>query len=124
MMRAGGRNMTNKATGDVSDGALTRRELREAAYRACLSLSRSEAQQIVDATLEEISEALLSGETVKLTSFGVFHVRTKRERPGRNPKTLAEAIITARRVVTFKASKGMVEKINGGGQGSVITKHV
>jgi integration host factor subunit alpha len=110
--------MTNKAIVEVSDRTLTRRELREAAYRACLSLSRSEAQQIVDATLEEIKEALLRGETVKINSFGVFKVRSKCERIGRNPKTRAEAIITARRVVTFKASKGMVETMNGGGQGS------
>jgi integration host factor subunit alpha len=105
---AGRQNMANKSTDDASEGALTRTALRDAAYRACLSISRTEARQIVDATLEEIAEALLRGETVKLHSFGIFKVRSKGERIGRNPKTCAEAVITARRVITFKPSRELM----------------
>jgi integration host factor subunit alpha len=102
--------MANKATDDASKGRLTRTELRDAAFRACLSISRNEAREIVDATFDEINEALLRGETVKLSSFGVFKVRLKRERIGRNPKTNAEAVVTARRVITFKPSKLLVTR--------------
>ena len=61
---------------------------------AARSLSRAEARKILDATFDEISEALLRGESVKLRSFGTFNVRAKRERIGRNPKTGVEATIT------------------------------
>jgi len=80
---------------------LTRAALREAVYSCCPSLSRSEARKILDATFDEISEALLRGESVKLRSFG------------RNPKTGVEATITPRRVLTFKASPVLVAHVNG-----------
>ena len=92
---------------------LTRAALREAVYSCCTTLSRSEARKILDATFEEISEALLRGESVKLRSFGTFNVRSKRERIGRNPKTGVEAKITPRRVLTFKASPVLVAHVNG-----------
>jgi integration host factor subunit alpha len=57
--------------------------------------------------------ALVRGEPVKLRSFGKFHVRSKRERVGRNPKTGAEAKVTPRRVLTFKASPVLAARING-----------
>jgi integration host factor subunit alpha len=98
---------------DAFEGTLTRTALRDAAYRVCLSMSRTEVREVVDATFDEISEALLRGETVKLSSFGVFKVRSKRERTGRNPKTNTEAVITARRVVTFKPSKLLVAYVSG-----------
>jgi integration host factor subunit alpha len=88
---------------------LTRAALREAVYSCCPTLSRAEARKI----LEEISEALLRGESVKLRSFGTFNVRAKRERIGRNPKTGVEATITPRRVLTFKASPVLVAHVNG-----------
>jgi len=93
--------------------ALTRAALREAVYGCCTSLSRAEARRILDATFEEICEALLRGEQVKLRSFGTFSVRAKRARIGRNPKTGVEAPITPRRVLTFKASPVLVATING-----------
>jgi integration host factor subunit alpha len=92
---------------------LTRAALREAVYSCCPTLSRAEARKILDATFDEISEALLRGEPVKLRSFGTFNVRSKRERVGRNPKTGIEATITPRRVLTFKASPVLVAHVNG-----------
>ncbi|MBM3562509.1 MAG: integration host factor subunit alpha [Alphaproteobacteria bacterium] len=92
---------------------LTRAALREAVYSCCPSLSRAEARKMLDATFDEISEALLRGESVKLRSFGTFNVRDKRERVGRNPKTGVEATITPRRVLTFKASPVLVAHVNG-----------
>jgi integration host factor subunit alpha len=94
-------------------GALTRAVLREAVYACCPTLSRAEARRILDATFEEICEALLRGEQVKLRSFGSFNVRSKRARIGRNPKTGVEAPITPRKVLTFKASPVLVAHING-----------
>ena len=92
---------------------LTRAALHEAVYGCCPSLSRAEASKILDATFDEIREALLRGESVKLRSFGTFNVRAKRERVGRNPKTGVEATITPRRVLTFKASPVLVAHVNG-----------
>ena len=62
---------------------------------------------------DEASEALARGEPVKLRSFGAFNIRSKGERPGRNPKTGAEATIVPRKVFTFKASPVLVARING-----------
>ena len=98
---------------DKNGGAVTRAFLREAIYRSCTGLSRRQAGEILEATFEEISDALARGETVKLRSFGAFSVRFKRERVGRNPKTGIEAPISARRVLTFSASPVLVAKING-----------
>jgi integration host factor subunit alpha len=92
---------------------LTRAALREAVYSCCPTLSRAEARQILDATFEEISEALVRGESVKLRSFGSFNVRAKRERVGRNPKTGVEAPICSRKVLTFKASPVLIAQVNG-----------
>lgn len=92
---------------------LTRAALREAVYACCPTLSRAEARRILDATFEEICEALVREEQVKLRSFGTFNVRAKRERIGRNPKTGIEARITPRKVLTFKASPVLVARVNG-----------
>jgi integration host factor subunit alpha len=94
-------------------GALTRAALREAVYACCPTLSRAEARRILDAAFDEICEALVRGEQVKLRSFGTFNVRSKRGRVGRNPKTGVEAPITPRKVLTFKASPVLVAHING-----------
>jgi integration host factor subunit alpha len=96
-----------------AERTLTRQDLRKAVYKACPTLSLPDARAVVDATIEEISEALLHGETVKLSSFGVFKILSKRERIGRNPKTRDEAVITARRVVTFRPAKTLVAYVNG-----------
>jgi integration host factor subunit alpha len=92
---------------------LTRTELRQVIFACCPSLSREDASKVLDGFFEEVGEALANGEPVKLRSFGTFNVRSKRERPGRNPKTGVEAPITARKVLTFKASSVLVARING-----------
>jgi len=99
----------NETRGEV----LTRAALREAVYACCPGLSRAEARKILDAAFEEISQALIRGEQVKLRSFGTFNVRAKRGRVGRNPKTGVEAPISARKVLTFKASPVLVAHLNG-----------
>jgi integration host factor subunit alpha len=76
-------------------------------------LSRAEAKDIFEMALEEISDALVRGEPVKLRSFGLFLVRSKRERIGRNPRTGVEVPIKPRRVLTFKPSPVLCASING-----------
>lgn len=90
----------------------TRATLSDAVYRE-VGLSRDESAQLVDAVLEVVAQTLERGETVKLSSFGIFSVRGKTERVGRNPRTGVEAPITARRVVVFRASRKMKERIDG-----------
>jgi len=92
------------ASEDRTRGTLTKREIAQAVYSACLGLSRRQAKELVEAVLEEIVSTLVAGEDVSLHGFGKFAVRQKRERPGRNPKTGVAAPVTARRVVAFKAS--------------------
>jgi integration host factor subunit alpha len=93
---------------------LTRKELAEAVY-AAVSLPRSEAAAFVEEVIGEISDALVRDGEVKFTNFGTFKVSSKPERVGRNPKSGDAAIITSRRVITFKAASGLKRKINGGG---------
>jgi integration host factor subunit alpha len=89
----------------------TRADLTEAVYRS-LGISRNDSAVFVERILEEITGALERGETVKISSFGTFSVRSKKERMGRNPKTGEEVPITPRRVVTFRASHVLKELIN------------
>ena len=91
--------------------AVTRAGLYDAVYRS-VGLSRSESSALVELVLREISDAVAKGETVKLSSFGTFTVRGKRKRMGRNPKTGVEVLISPRRVVVFKASAIMKQRIN------------
>ncbi|HET6379362.1 MAG TPA: integration host factor subunit alpha [Methylocella sp.] len=92
---------------------VTRADLLNAVYASCPSLSRAQAKQIFEMALEEITGALVRGEPVKLRSFGLFTVRAKRERIGRNPRTGIEVPITPRRVLTFKASPVLCAAVNG-----------
>jgi len=91
----------------------TRADLLDAVYASCPALSRAQAKQIFEMTLEEISDALVRGETVKLRSFGLFLVRAKRQRIGRNPRTGVEVPITPRRVLTFKPSPVLCATVTG-----------
>lgn len=91
----------------------TRADLTEAVYEA-VGLSRQESSQLVESVLDTIAARLENGETVKLSSFGTFQVRSKNERVGRNPKTGEEVAITPRRVLTFRASHVLKDKINEG----------
>jgi integration host factor subunit alpha len=91
---------------------LTRADLSEAVYQK-LGLSRTESAQLVETVLDEISDCILRGENVKLSSFGSFIVRQKGLRVGRNPKTGVEVPIEPRRVMVFKPSNVMKARING-----------
>ncbi len=95
---------------------LTRADLCEAVYEE-VGLSRQECSQLVERTLELIADALEQGQTVKLSGFGVFQVRAKRARMGRNPKTGEPAAIDPRRVISFRASQVMKARVNGDGDG-------
>lgn len=90
---------------------VTRADLCESVYQK-VGLSRSESAELVESFLNEISDCLVDGESVKLSSFGSFIVRSKNERIGRNPKTGEEVPILPRRVLVFKPSNVMKEKIN------------
>jgi integration host factor subunit alpha len=91
---------------------LTRAHLAESVFQQ-VGLSRQEAGQFVDIILDEISEALVRNETVKMSGFGTFSVRQKGERVGRNPKTGVEVPIKPRRVLSFRASHILKDRING-----------
>ena len=100
----------------MNENSLTRSDLSDAVVRE-VGLSRQESLQLVEEVLDYVIEALVAGETVKISSFGTFSSREKKERTGRNPKTGIEAAIVARRVVTFKPSQKMKELVNKGNQG-------
>jgi integration host factor subunit alpha len=92
--------------------ALTKADLAEHLFNV-VGLNKREAKELVERFFEEIRASLEHGEPVKLSGFGNFNLRDKRQRPGRNPKTGKEIPITARRVVTFRAGhklKSRVEK--------------
>lgn len=95
----------------------TRADLTEAVATTA-NLSRGEAGQLVESVLETVAQSLERGETVKLSSFGTFQTRDKRERIGRNPKTGEEVPITPRRVLTFRPSHVLRDKINEGLSGA------
>lgn len=92
---------------------LTRADLAEALVRE-IGLPRNESQEVVEMILREIGSTLVRGETVKLSSFGSFGIREKGERVGRNPKTGEEVPITPRRVLVFRPSNIMKDRINLG----------
>jgi integration host factor subunit alpha len=95
---------------------ITRADLAEAIYKSTsvsAPLSRADCAHMVEITLAEIFDRLVAREDVKLSCFGAFTVRAKKERVGRNPKTGADAKISARLVVVFKASNVMRARING-----------
>jgi len=93
--------------------AVTRADLAEAVYQK-VGLSRAEAADLVEQVLREIGDTLAAGENVKLSSFGVFMVRHKGERIGRNPKTGVEVPIAPRRSITFNPSHLLKAHVNGG----------
>ena len=95
----------------MSGQTITRADLSEAVYQE-VGLSRNESSALVETVLDEISDALAHGESVKISSFGSFAVRQKGQRVGRNPKTGQEVPILPRRVLVFRASHVLREKIN------------
>ncbi len=98
--------------GRESGKTVTRADLSEIVYQK-VGLSRTESAELVQSVLDEICDAAARGETVKLSGFGSFVVRSKGERVGRNPKTGVEVPILPRRVMVFKPSNVLKAKING-----------
>src|SRR3954452_18138782 len=96
----------------MAGNTVTRADLCEAVYQK-VGLSRTESAQLVERVLQEITDCLEKGETVKLSSFGSFIVRSKGQRIGRNPKTGEEVPIAPRRVMVFKPSNILKARING-----------
>lgn len=95
---------------------LTRADLSEAVHRE-VGLSRTESAELVKAIIDAVAAAVVTGDRVKLSSFGTFMVREKGGRVGRNPKTGQEVPITPRRVLVFRPSQVMKSRINGGDGG-------
>ncbi len=90
---------------------VTRADLAESVHQD-VGLSRTESAELVERVLSILSDALVKGENVKLSSFGSFLVRSKNERIGRNPKTGEEVPILPRKVLVFKPSNVLKDKIN------------
>ncbi len=90
---------------------VTRAQLSEAVYQE-VGLSRNESSDLVESVLDELASALVRGEMVKLSSFGSFSVRQKGQRMGRNPKTGEEVPIRPRRVLVFRPSHVLKDRIN------------
>ena len=97
----------------MANKTLTRMDLSEAVFRE-VGLSRNDAAQLVESVLTHISDALVRGEQVKISSFGTFSVREKAKRMGRNPKTGEEVPISPRRVLSFRPSHLMKDRVAAG----------
>jgi len=97
----------------MSGKTLTRADLAKTVVQK-VGLPRNESQELVELVIKVLSERLAEGEPVKLSSFGSFNIREKGERVGRNPKTGQEVPITPRRVLVFRPSNIMKERINNG----------
>jgi integration host factor subunit alpha len=96
----------------MTERTITRADLAEAVYHE-VGLSRSESADLVDALLDEIADSLLAEGAVKISAFGTFVVRWKGERVGRNPKTGEEVPIAPRRVLVFRPSQVLKERLQG-----------
>ena len=95
----------------MAGDTITRAQLSEAVYEE-VGLSRNESADLVEAVLEEMVNALSDGEAVKISSFGSFSIRQKSQRMGRNPKTGEEVPILPRKVIIFKPSHVLKNRIN------------
>lgn len=95
----------------MAGGTVTRADLAEAVYQE-VGLSRNESAELVESVLETLSDTVVGGETVKISSFGSFVVRHKGGRLGRNPKTGEEVPIEPRRVLVFRPSQVMKDRID------------
>lgn len=97
----------------MTSKTLTRMDLSEAVFRE-VGLSRNESADLVESVLKHLSDSLVDGEQVKISSFGTFSVREKSARIGRNPKTGEEVPIHPRRVLTFRPSHLMKDRVASG----------
>ncbi len=95
----------------MTGNTVTRAQLSEAVYQE-VGLSRNESADLVESVLDQIAGSLAKGEMVKISSFGTFSVRQKGQRIGRNPKTGEEVPILPRRVLVFRASHVLKNRIN------------
>jgi len=100
----------------MAERTITRAQLSEAVYQE-VGLSRNESADLLETVLAYVSDALANGETVKISSFGSFSVRQKGQRIGRNPKTGEEVPILPRKVLVFRPSQVLKNRINGRTQG-------
>jgi len=96
----------------MSGETITRSQLSEAVYQE-VGLSRNESADLLESVLSKISNTLATGESVKISSFGSFSVRSKGQRIGRNPKTGEEVPILPRKVLVFRPSQVLKSKISG-----------
>lgn len=96
----------------MSEKTLTRADLAESVYQE-IGLSRNESANLVDTVLDAISNALITGHNVKISSFGSFILRHKGMRIGRNPKTGQEVPITPRTVLVFRPSQTLKQRVSG-----------
>ena len=92
--------------------ALTKADISESLYEE-LGLNKREARELLEIYFDELKEALSNGKQIKLSGFGNFDLRDKKERHGRNPKTGESIPISARRVVTFKPGQKLKNKVEG-----------
>ena len=106
------RGLARVSSDAESSGTLTRADLADTVHRR-LGLSRAESASLVERVLHHMCHALSDGENVKISGFGTFILRDKGERIGRNPKTGVEVPIAPRRVMTFRASQIMRDRIVG-----------
>lgn len=94
----------------MAGNALTKAEMAERLFED-LGVNKREAKELVEQFFEEIRQSLETNEQVKLSGFGNFDLRDKKQRPGRNPKTGEEIPISARRVVTFRPGQKLKQKV-------------
>jgi integration host factor subunit alpha len=97
----------------MADKTLTRMDLADAVHNE-VGLSRNDSADLVESVLTHISDSLVAGDTVKISSFGTFAIRDKAARVGRNPKTGEEVPIHPRRVLTFRPSHLMKDRVASG----------
>jgi integration host factor subunit alpha len=100
----------------MTDNTLTRMDLADAVHEE-VGLSRNESADLVESVLTQMSDALAGGASVKISSFGTFSLRDKAARIGRNPKTGEEVPITPRRVLSFRPSHLMKDRVAAGNKG-------
>ena len=100
----------------MTDKTLTRMDLADAVHEE-VGLSRNESADLVESVLTQMSDALAAGDSVKISSFGTFSIRDKAARIGRNPKTGEEVPITPRRVLSFRPSHLMKDRVAAGNKG-------
>jgi len=100
----------------MADKTLTRMDLADAVHEE-VGLSRNESADLVEGVLTHMSDALANGDSVKISSFGTFSIRDKAARIGRNPKTGEEVPITPRRVLSFRPSHLMKDRVADGNKG-------